>query len=157
THTFHRFVPALGALGGALLLSSVAHAANYKLCVDIEVQNTDSNFTSPTGITEDYYLTSAPTVVPARGFYVRLTTGNSTLFAGYANSSTGCVEFTENGSNFIVDVQVRSLARHGTTSLRAHNGGSATNSIAPGTHFTASFTNVLLPPSSTRRVEIPLS
>src|SRR5690606_36907205 len=141
TPKFHRFVPAFGALGGVLLLSSVAHAANYKLCVDIEVQNTDSGFTSPTGITEDYYLTSAPTVVPARGFYVRLTTGNNTHFAGYADSSTGCVEFTENGSNFIVDVQVRSLARHGTTYLRAHDGGS-TNSIAPGTHYTVNFMDV---------------
>lgn len=157
TRTIHRLVPALGVFAGALLLSSVAHAANYKLCVDIEVQNTDSGTTGPTGITEDHYLTATPTVVPARGFYVRVVTGNHTLFAGYADSSTGCVEFTESGSNYVVDVQVRSLARHGTTYLRAHNGGSTTNTSSPGSHFTWNFLGVLLPPSSTRRVEIPLN
>ena len=158
THRFQRFVPALTALtvlGGALLLSSVAHAANYTVCVDIQVQNTDSGFASPTDTTEDYYLTSDPTVVPGRGFYIKVVSGTSTLAANYADPNTGCIQFSETGSTFIADVKVRSVARHGTSHVRAHDGGSSGGSAAPGTHFEVAFADLQIAPNVTRRVTIP--
>lgn len=159
TQTLPRLLPTLGALSllaGAQLVSSVAHAATYTLCADILVQNTDSGKLTPTGITEDHYLTSTATVVPGRGFFIRAVTGNTTLVADYADPSTGCVQFTESGSNFVADVQVYSVARHGTAYLRAHDGGSAGDSKTPGSNLVVAFPNTTLFPGATRRVTLPL-
>lgn len=64
-------------------------------------------------------------MVPGRGTFIGAVTGNTTLVADYADPSTGGVQSTERGSNFVADVQVDSVARHGTAYLRVQDGGSA--------------------------------
>lgn len=161
-HTLPRSIsilPTLAIIGGGLFLSSVAHAANYEVCVDIRVQNTDSDVISPTGITEDYYLTQTVQTFPARGIQVEVITGNQTLIKGYTDASTGCIQFMDSsisGSNYVTDINVSSIARLGSTVIRAHDAGSTATSRTPGELFVTSFVNTLVSPNVTRRVTIPL-
>lgn len=126
--------------------SSAALAANYQVCVRAQVRNSDSEQTTPTGITEDYYLTLAEKVVPARGVYISVQTGNTTLASGFTGSSTGCLEFEAPTANYIASVDVFSIARHGTTYIRAHDAGADSSSSMPGNLFVTSYANVLLAP-----------
>lgn len=154
--TLLRRIGAPAAFLLALGTSSVALAADYELCVRAQVQNTDSQQVSPTGLTEDYYLTLNQQVFPARGVFVRIRTGNSTLASGYTNSNTGCLEFEASTANYITNIDVYSIARHGNTYIRAHDAGSNSSSSSPGNLFVTSFANVLMAPG-TRTVTIASS
>lgn len=138
------------------LAAAEAHAASYEVCVRAQVQNSDSELVGPTGITEDYWLTSTTKEYPVRGVYVKITSAGSTVASGYTSSSTGCLSFTDNG-NIVSDITVRSISRIGTNYMRAHDGGSTANVEFPGTYYSTTFADTVLWENNTRIVTIPAS
>lgn len=164
TQTHQRWISTLATvavLGGGMLLSSTALAYTYTACFDMEVQNIDSNVTPTGGTMEDYYLTQNPTMVDARGFYIYVYNASDPhepgnhIHAGYSDSTTGCFSFDDGGGNLVVDFVAISKARHGTTYVRAHDGGSSGGSAYPGEVYSLAVTNKIMAPGVTYNFVLP--
>lgn len=156
--TCNRFISTLATMAvgaGGLLYSSLALAATYEFCLELPVQNIDSEQQAPTGIIEDYYLTSSQIMVPAWGVYVKVYNAGNLIASGYSSSSTGCFAFPEDGGNLVTDIVVYSIAKHGSSYVRAHDGGSTGSSAWPGTMYSLALPNQVLGPNHTPTLALP--
>ncbi len=147
--------PAVVMVAG-MLGSTRADAATYEICVEAQVQNNDSGLVGPTGISEDYWLTSTTQSYPARGVYLTIFSGGVLIAANYTNSNSGCLSFSGN-ANMVADIVVSSMSRIGTNFMRAHDGASVTNVQSPGSVYTTTFTSTSMLENDTRTVTIPTS
>jgi len=132
------------------LSASPALAAPFTICVQVDVQTTDSGLTA-NGISEDKWVgANSPTSyrVVGRGFRIRVSQG-SWANTYDTNPSTGCITFDRSSSSGF-EVRIYGLATDSSGNrVRIHDGQTNTGSWYPGGTYSALWRNQTLSSSQT--------
>lgn len=124
--------------------------SNQTLCVNFEVDTTDSGYTNSVGITEDYWA-SANSGITTLGYGAHVKIGTT----DYITNTVGCVTFTSPGSSYTANVRVYARATDANNSyIRLHDGASNTQDDYPGATYSWLQTNVAFSSGTTKYVAV---
>jgi len=133
----------------SLLLSAAARAATFTICVQADIQTTDSGLAA-NGVTEDKWTGANSAIqylVIGRGFRVKVRQGNWTHTYD-SDPETGCFSFSRTSATGF-DVRVYGFATDaGGNHVRIHDAGTNTSSWYPGGTYSALWTGQTLSAAS---------